>query len=74
MATSPDRPAQRVTLTLPAINTARHVLLLVTGRAKAEVVQAVIEGAAGRYPAQQVQPTAGQLTWLLDAAAASRLE
>lgn len=73
MATTPDRPAERVTLTLPAINTARQVLFLVAGEAKAEVVQAVIEGPAGRYPAQQIQPTAGQLTWLLDAEAASRL-
>jgi 6-phosphogluconolactonase len=73
MATYQDRPAQRVTLTLPAINTARQVLFLVTGQAKAEVVQAVIAGPAGRYPAQRIQPTAGQLTWLLDAAAASRL-
>lgn len=68
-----DRPAQRVTLTLSAINTARQVLFLVAGGAKAEVVQAVIEGPAGRYPAQRIQPTAGQLAWLLDAAAASRL-
>jgi 6-phosphogluconolactonase len=68
-----DRPAQRVTLTLPAINTARQVLFLVAGGAKAEIVQAVIEGPDGRYPAQRIQPTAGQLTWLLDAAAASRL-
>jgi 6-phosphogluconolactonase len=73
MATSQDRPAQRVTLTLPAIKTARQVLFLVTGRTKAEIVKAVIAGPAGQYPAQQVQPTAGQLTWLLDAAAASRL-
>jgi 6-phosphogluconolactonase len=74
MATSQDRPAQRVTLTLPAINMARQVLFLVTGEAKAEVVQAVIAGPAGRYPAQRIQPTAGQLTWLLDAAAASHLQ
>jgi 6-phosphogluconolactonase len=72
-ATSQDRTAQRVTLTLPAINTARQVLFLVTGQAKAEIVQEVIEGPGGRYPAQRIEPTAGQLTWLLDAAAASRL-
>jgi 6-phosphogluconolactonase len=68
-----DRPAQRVTLMLPAINTARQVLFLVAGYAKAEVVQAVIEGPAGRYPAQRIRPTAGHLTWLLDTEAASRL-
>jgi 6-phosphogluconolactonase len=67
------RPAQRVTLTLPAINTARLVMFLVTGSAKAEVVQAVVQGPAGHLPAQHIQPVAGQLTWLLDAAAASLL-
>ena len=69
-----DRPARRLTLTLPAINTARQVLFLVSGSAKAQIVQAVIEGPAGLLPAQRIQPTAGRLTWLLDAAAASALE
>jgi 6-phosphogluconolactonase len=69
-----DRPAYRVTLTLPAINTARQIWFLVMGQNKAEIVQAVLEGRAKGLPAQRVQPTAGQLTWLLDAAAASQLE
>jgi 6-phosphogluconolactonase len=68
-----DRPAQRVTLTLPAINTARQVLFLIAGRAKAGIVHAALEGPGGRFPAQYVQPTAGQLTWLLDAEAAGQL-
>lgn len=68
-----NRPASRVTLAPPAINAARQVLFLVTGTAKAEIVQAVLEGPAGRFPAQQIHPTAGQLTWLVDAAAASQL-
>ena len=65
-----DRPAQRVTLTLPAINSARQILFLVTGSAKAGIVQSIVEGSDGRLPAQRVQPAAGQLTWLLDAEAA----
>jgi 6-phosphogluconolactonase len=68
-----DRPTQRVTLTLPAINSARQVLFLVTGKTKAEIVQAVLEGPAGRFPAQQAQPAAGQLSWLLDAEAGGQL-
>lgn len=68
-----DRPAERVTLTLPAINAARQVLFLVAGSDKAKAVQAVIEGPAGQLPAQHIRPTAGQLTWLLDAPAASLL-
>jgi 6-phosphogluconolactonase len=65
-----DRPAERVTLTLPAINASRQILFLVTGFAKASVVQAIMAGAAQRLPAQRIRPTAGQLEWLLDAEAA----
>ena len=65
-----DRPAERVTLTLPAINSARQILFLVTGSAKAGVVQSIVEGTAQRLPAQRIRPAAGQLAWLLDAAAA----
>lgn len=68
-----DRPAHRVTLSLPAINSARQVLFLVTGSAKAGILQAVLEGPDRGLPAQRIRPTAGQLTWLLDAAAASQL-
>jgi 6-phosphogluconolactonase len=67
------RPVHRVTLTLPALNTARQVLFLVTGSAKAGIVQAVLEGPKGRLPAQQIQPTAGQTVWMLDREAASQL-
>jgi 6-phosphogluconolactonase len=59
---------------LPAINTARHVLFLVSGSDKARIAQVVLEGDHGLYPAQQVRPTAGELTWMLDAAAAGRLQ
>lgn len=69
-----DRPAHRVTLTPPAINAARQVLFLVTGAAKSEILQAVLEGPEGRFPAQQIRPTSGHLTWLVDIAAAIRLK
>lgn len=68
-----DRPSRRLTLTLPALNTAREVLFLVTGSAKAGIVQQVLEDPAQHLPAQRVRPVAGRLTWLLDAAAAGRL-
>jgi 6-phosphogluconolactonase len=66
--------SHRITLTLPVINNARHVVFLVTGAEKAAVVAEILEGKDGtRYPAGQVAPTAGTLTWLLDADAAARL-
>jgi 6-phosphogluconolactonase len=68
-----DRPTQRVTLTLPTINAARQILFLVTGEAKAGIVAKVLAGPGQGLPAQRIQPTAGQLTWLLDAAAAAKL-
>jgi len=68
-----DRPVHRVTLTLPVINSARQVLFLVIGSAKAGIVQAVLEGPEGHLPAQQVRPTAGHLVWMIDSEAASQL-
>lgn len=69
------RPAERITLTPRAINTARHIDFLVTGESKAEAVARTLHG--GRdpqaLPAQRIQPDAGRLTWWLDRAAAARL-
>ena len=69
-----DRPVHRVTLTLPAINATRQILFLVTGAAKAKILQAVLEGPEGPYPAQQIRPTSGHLAWLVDVEAVSRLK
>jgi 6-phosphogluconolactonase len=74
MAYYEDRPAQRVSLTVPAINAARQVIFLVAGPSKAGIVSAVLEGPPGRYPAQLIQPAAGHLIWMMDAAAAGRLQ
>jgi 6-phosphogluconolactonase len=68
------RPAGRITLTLPAINTARQVLFLVAGSAKAGIVESVLRGPGGPFPAQGIRLTAGRLSWLLDAAAAAQLQ
>lgn len=67
------RPAERVTLTLPALDQARHVLFLVSGYEKAPAVQAVLADEEGHLPARRVRPAAGQITWLIDSAAAGRI-
>jgi len=67
------RPAERVTLTLPALNAARQILFLVSGIEKAGIVQTVLANVQGRLPAGRIRPVAGQLTWLVDAAAAARV-
>ena len=64
-----NRPAWRLTLTLPVLNAARNVIFLVRGADKAAIVRVALGDAAARLPAQRVRPTAGQVTWLLDAEA-----
>ena len=63
----------RLTMTLPVINHARHVVFLVSGEGKAEVLKSLFEESTMPLPAQRIKPVKGQLTWLLDRAAASRL-
>ena len=65
----------RVTLTPPVLNAAKHVMFLVSGQDKAKALQSVLEGKdnPAQYPAQIVQPTEGQVLWLVDADAASHL-
>lgn len=61
----------RITMTLPLLNNGASVLFLVSGAEKAGIVKEVIEGPK-QYPAQFVQPTHGQLLWMLDKDAATR--
>ena len=70
-----DAAMWRITLTPVVINMAREASFVVSGAAKAERLRDVIKGpfAPERLPAQLVDPTPGRLTWLVDAAAASRL-
>lgn len=65
----------RVTLTAPAINQAAVVAFLVSGISKAPVLRDVIEGPGdpNRLPAQLIRPFDGELLWLIDREAASRL-
>ena len=70
-----DRPARRVTLTPRVFNAANHVFFLAVGANKADALLKVITGPADplNLPAQRIQPTPGQVTWLLDEAAAHLL-
>jgi 6-phosphogluconolactonase len=65
----------RLTVTLPVINSARRVVVLVSGAEKAGMVAEVFEGfrLPKAVPAQAVAPVKGQLLWLLDEAAAAEL-
>ncbi len=66
----------RVTLTPVVINAAHYVAFLVAGAEKADRLRDVLEGPAQVevLPSQAIQPATGELWWLVDAAAAARLE
>lgn len=72
----PKPPPDRLTYTPRIINASAHILFLVTGNDKADAVHAVLEidYQPEEYPAQIVQPLKGEVTWMLDAAAASKLQ
>lgn len=65
----------RLTLTYPAFNAAAAVIFLVAGEAKADIVADVLQGPVDprRLPAQGVRPEHGELIWMLDHPAASKL-
>ena len=70
-----EQRMDRVTLTVPLINQAVVVTFLVSGASKAAVLREVLEGPDDpvRLPAQLIQPTNGELHWLVDREAASLL-
>ncbi len=61
----------RYSLTLPVLNNARHILLLVSGIKKADVVRHVIHGCADAQPLPVEMLTHDRLEWYMDADAAS---
>ena len=63
----------RLTMTFPVLNKARHVIFIAAGKEKAPVVSTIFSGgaAAGNIPARMVRPREGELIWLLDRDAAS---
>ena len=66
----------RLTLTVPVANAARAVTFLVAGEGKAEALREILEGDADprAYPAKLIRPESGDLTWMMDKAAASLLK
>lgn len=73
---APKPPPLRISLTPTTLNRAAHVLFLVTGKDKAEMLREVLRGPYDpqRLPAQLVRPTHGTLTWFVDTAAAGEIQ
>ena len=70
-----DRPANRVTLTPLVFNAARRIIFLVSGESKSQTLTNVLYGEyhPEQFPAQRIRPTDGELLWLVDQSAASKL-
>lgn len=67
---SPKPPAERVTLTLPAVRRAEQVWLLVSGKDKAQAAKAIVDRANPEdWPAAGAEGTADTLLYLTDDAA-----
>jgi 6-phosphogluconolactonase len=61
----------RISLTIPAINAARHIVFLVTGESKRDAVRRAFgDDPDPTSPAAHVRPADGELTVYLDPAAA----
>jgi len=71
----PKLGARRMTFTYPLLNRAASLLFVTTGAEKSAILAEVLEGPEDRerLPAQGVRPSAGTLTWLVDAEAAAKL-
>ncbi len=63
----------RITLTLPVINYAEHVIFFVTGENKAPVLKKIIAGDDPSLPASMVRPKSGNLLFVIDRGASSQL-
>jgi 6-phosphogluconolactonase len=63
----------RITLTLPVLNAARHIIILASGKEKAGIVKKIFNDGEPLLPAQRIRPVHGDLTWLMDEEAASLL-
>jgi 6-phosphogluconolactonase len=60
-------------MTLPLLNNAASIVFLVSGADKADILSQVLDGPAAQFPAQLINPVDGQLTWVVDRAAALNL-
>ena len=64
---APYAPYERITLTLPALDRSRLVLILALGERKRDALARIRAGE--RLPSALVEPTDGQVVWIVDQAA-----
>lgn len=74
---SPNPTLERITFTLPVINSASNVAVVATGDSKADAAHLALDDVGPDcpcLPARMVRPAKGNLVWFLDKPAASKLE
>lgn len=72
--THPQSGQQRITVTGAVINNADSIIFMVTGAGKAKILERIVyDKRKTELPASLVNPTNGNLLWLLDTEAASFL-
>lgn len=76
---SPKPPPERITFTLPVINSAASVVVVATGESKANAVHLAIDDLTSletspSLPARLVQPSSGNLIWFMNKPAGSKLD
>lgn len=71
---APKPPPERISLTLPVLNQARHVIVAAAGTGKADIIaQVFATRASPPLPVQSLHPRNGDVRWMLDRAAAAKL-
>ncbi len=72
----PKLDSTRLTFTPLLINTAKRVAFLVGGEGKADMLHTVLDGPVdvSVFPSQVIRPIGGNLTWIVDEAAAAKLD
>lgn len=63
----------RITCTYPVLNQGAHVMFLVEGGEKAEIMRTALKVPSAHLPCQRVEPRTGELLWYLDQAAGQKL-
>jgi len=63
---------ERISLSLPVINNARHIIFIVSGKNKAEILKKILKEKQD-FPATKVKAKNGEVLFLLDKEAASQL-
>ena len=71
-----DEKPNRITLTPPVLCAASHLVVLASGREKADILKEVLTGEPDevKYPIQMLWPVLDKVTWLVDSDAAQSLE